>query len=120
MPTFSRKERRSVISRTIRRAIARSVSVISSSRIQAGAAALDRKALRPQPRALAGGAGLLGHVALDPLAVGLRVGLFVAPLQVVDNPLEAHLVGAATAEAVGVGDEVAIAAGAVEEDLLLC
>ena len=30
MPTFSRKASRSVISRTIRRAIARSVSVISS------------------------------------------------------------------------------------------
>ena len=33
MPTFSRKASRSVISRTIRRAIARSVSVISSASI---------------------------------------------------------------------------------------
>ena len=64
-------------------------------------------------------ARLLGHVALDPLAVGLRVGLFVAALEVVDDPLEADLVGAAAAEAVGVGDLVALAAGAVEEDLLL-
>src|SRR3712207_7099862 len=42
----------------------------------------------------------------------LRVGLFVAPLQVVDDPLEADLVGAAAAEAVGVGDVVALVAGA--------
>ena len=85
----------------------------------AEAADLDREALRPQPGALAVRARLLGHVALDPLAIGLRVGLFVAPLQVVDDPLEADLVGAAAAEAVGVGDLVAILTGAVEEDLLV-
>ena len=42
MPTFSRKESRSVISRTISRAIARSVSVISSSRIHSAAARAER------------------------------------------------------------------------------
>ena len=94
---------------------AESVAVLGD----ADPADLDREALRPQPRALAVGAGLLGHVALDPLAVGLRVGLLVAALQVVDDPLEADLVGAAAAEAVGVGDLVALAAGAVEEDLFL-
>jgi hypothetical protein len=52
-------------------------------------------------------------------AIGLRVGLLVAALEVVDDPLEAHLVGTAAAEAVGVGDLVAIAASAVEEDLFL-
>jgi len=80
---------------------------------------LTAEALRPQPRALALGAGLLRHVALDPLAVGLRVGLFVAPLQVVDDALEAHPVGAAAAETVGVADQVPLLAGAVEEDLAL-
>ena len=134
MPTLSRKASRSVISRTISRAIARSVSVISSvvdplrrpPRAESVAvlgdadpADLDREALRPQPGAVALRAGLLGHVALDPLAVGLRVGLFVAALELVDDPLEADLVGAAAAEAVGVGDLVALAAGAVEEDLAL-
>ena len=133
MPTFSRKASRSEISRTIRRAIARSVSVISSvvdplrrgARREvavlgdAEAADLDREALRPQPGAVAVRARLLGHVALDPLAVGLRVGLLVAALEVVDDPLEADLVGAAAAEAVGVGDLVALVAGAVEEDLAL-
>src|SRR3954454_6161317 len=68
---------------------------------------------------LQAGAGLFVNVAIDPLPVGLRVGLLVAPLQVVDDPLEADLVGAAAAEAVGVADVVAVAAGAVEEDLLL-
>ena len=80
---------------------------------------LDREALRPQARAFAVRAGLLGHVALDPLAVGLRVGLFVAALEVVDDPLEADFVGAAAAEAVGVADLVALRAGAVEEDLFV-
>ena len=80
---------------------------------------LDREALRPQPRALAVGAGLLGHVALDPLAHRVRVGLLVAALEVVDDPLEADAVGAAPAEAVGVADLVALAAGPVEEDLAL-
>src|SRR5262249_30031243 len=78
---------------------------------------LDREALRPQPGAMALRARLLGHIALDPLAVGLRVGLFVAALEVVDDPLEADLVRAAAAEAVGVADQVAFLAGAVEEDL---
>src|SRR3954454_527349 len=68
---------------------------------------------------LQAGAGLFVNVAIDPLPVGLRVGLLVAPLQVVDDPLEADLVGAAAAEAVGVADVVAFVAGAVEEDLLL-
>ena len=80
---------------------------------------LDREALGPQAGAAAVRARLLGHVALDPLADGLRVGLFVAALEVVDDPLEADLVGAAAAEAVAVGDLVALAAGAVEEDLAL-
>ncbi len=133
MPTLSRKARRSEISRTIMRAIARSVSVISSSSIQsrggasregavlgdADPADLDREALGPQAGAAAVGAGLLGHVALDPLAVGLRVGLFVATLELVEDALEADLVRAAPAEAVRVGHLVALAAGAVEEDLAL-
>ena len=42
MPTFSRKASRSEISRTISRAIARSVSVISSAPIQAAAARAER------------------------------------------------------------------------------
>ena len=78
---------------------------------------LDRQALGPQPRALAVRAGLLGHVALDPLAHAVRVGLVVAPLEVVDDPLEAHAVRAPSPEAVRVVDLVALAAGAVEEDL---
>ena len=41
MPTFSRKASRSEISRTISRAIARSVSVISSSLIHSAAARAD-------------------------------------------------------------------------------
>ncbi len=41
MPTFSRKARRSEISRTIRRAIARSVSVISSEAIHSPAPRAD-------------------------------------------------------------------------------
>ena len=80
---------------------------------------LDREALGAQAGAAAIGAGLLGHVALDPLAVALRVGLFVAALELVEDPLEAHLVGATAAEAIGVGDVVALAAGAVQEDLAL-
>jgi hypothetical protein len=80
---------------------------------------LDRQALGAQTVAAAIGAGLLGHVALDPLAVDLRVGLLVTALELVEDPLEANLVGAAAAEAVGVGDLVALAAGAVEEDLFL-
>ncbi len=97
------------------RAPRREVAVLGD----AEAADLHREALRPQPGAVALRTRLLGHVALDPLPVGLRVGLFVAPLQVVDDPLEAHLVGAPAAEAVGVGDLVAVLAGAVEEDLFL-
>ncbi len=133
MPTLSRKVSRSVTSRTISRAIARSVSVSSSASIHSFAAraerslysAIERPAILTarlsgaQPGAVADRARLLGHVALDPLAVGLRVGLFVAPLEVVDDPLEADLVGAAAAEAVGVGDLVALLAGAVEKDVFL-
>ncbi len=133
MPTLSRKASRSVdlahdqpgdrplglghlqLVDPLRGGAGREVAVLGD----AEAADLDREALRPQPGAVALRAGLLGHVALDPLAVGLRVGLFVAALEVVDDPLEAHLVGAAAAEAVGVGDLVALLAGAVEEDLLL-
>ncbi len=85
----------------------------------AEAADRDREALGPQPCPFALRAGLLGHVALDPLAVGLGVGLLVATLEVVDDPLEPDPVGAVAAEAVGVADLVALLAGAVEEDLLL-
>ena len=42
MPTFSRKASRSEISRTISRAIARSVSVISNSAIHCAAARAER------------------------------------------------------------------------------
>ena len=42
MPTFSRKASRSVISRTISRAIARSVSFISSAAIHSAAARAER------------------------------------------------------------------------------
>src|SRR5829696_3788944 len=80
---------------------------------------LDREALRAQAGAAAVWTGLLGHVTLDPLTVGVRVGLFVAPLELVEDALEAHLVGAAAAEAVGVGDVVALPRGAVQEDLAL-
>ncbi len=78
---------------------------------------LDREALRPQPGALADRARLLGHVALHPLADRVGVGLVVSALEVVDDPLEADAVGAPAAEAVGVGHLVALASGAVEEDL---
>ncbi len=133
MPTLSRKASRSVISRTIRRAIARSVSVISRDSIHSAAARAERALysamlIPPTLTARLSGrsrappqsrAGLLGHVALDPLAIGIGVGLFVAALELVEDALEAHLVGAAAAEAVGVGDLVAFAPGAVEEDLAL-
>ena len=78
---------------------------------------LDRQALRPQPCALADRTRLLGHVALDPLSHSVRVRLFVAALEVVDDPLEADAVRAPPAEAIGVVDLVPFAAGAVEEDL---
>ena len=78
---------------------------------------LDREALRPQPGALAVRAGLLRHVSLDALANPLRVGLLVAPLQVVDDALEPDAVGPPPAEPVRVVDLVPLAAGAVEEDL---
>ncbi len=83
----------------------------------AEAADLDREALGPQPGAAAVRTGLLRHVALDPLAVLLRVGLLVAALKLVDDPFEAHLVGAAATEAIRVRDLVALLPGPVEEDL---
>src|SRR5205807_8499442 len=76
-------------------------------------------ALRPEPGALAVGAGLFGHVSLDPLPHPLRVGFLVAALEVVDDPLEAHCVGAAPAEAVLVAHLVALRSGAEEEGLAL-
>ena len=78
---------------------------------------LDGEALRPQARALADRAGLLRHIALDPLADRVGVGLAVAALEVVDDPLEADAVGAAAPEAIRVGHLVALTAGAVEKDL---
>ena len=102
-PTLSRKLSRSSISRRIRRAIWRSVSVSSSdpnhsiarSRghprelVDSESADLDRQGLRPQPGAVALGARPHRHVLLDLLSRPLRVGLAIAALQVVHDPLEA-------------------------------
>src|SRR5688572_17816309 len=77
----------------------------------------DREALRAQAGTMAGGARLLGHVFLDPPADLLGIGFVGTPLEVVDDAFEAHAVGAATAEAVPIGDGVALVACPVEEDL---
>ncbi len=83
------------------------------------AADRHREALRPQPGAIARGAGLQRHQALDLLAGLLGVGLLVAALEPGGDPLEARGVAAAAAEAVLVGDRVALAPGALEQDLLI-
>ena len=131
MPTESRKRSRSPISRTTRRAIARSVSVSSSASIHSSARARrelrvlvdvepadgDREALRPQAGAVAARARLQRHQRLDPLARVLGLGVLVAALEAVQHALEAHRVVAPAPEAVAVGDRVAVVAGALEQQL---
>ena len=131
MPTESRKRRRSPISRTTSRAIARSVSVSSRPSIHSERrprrlgrvlvdvepADRDREALRAQPSAAARRAGLQRHQLLDPLAGVLRVGVLVAALEAVEHAVEADRVGALAPEAVLVGDGVALLAGALEQQL---
>ena len=62
----------------------------------------ERLRLEPPPLAVRAGDG--GHVALDLLPHPLRVGLFVAPREVVDHALVVGLVGPLAAAMVRVGD----------------
>ena len=78
----------------------------------------DRARLGPQPRAVAVRARPQRHVLLDLLARELGVGLAVAALEVGDDPLEAGRVRAAPAEAVAIRHLEAVAAGAVQEEVL--
>ncbi len=59
------------------------------------------------------------HVLLDPVALLRRVGLAVAPLQVVREPLERHRVLALAPHPVAIGHEDALAARSLEEPVLL-
>ena len=75
--------------------------------------------LRLEPRALADRARPERHVLLDPLALRARVGLAVAPLERRDDPLEVDHVRTPAAHPVAVLDVHLVAAGAVEEVVLL-
>ena len=79
----------------------------------------DREHLGLEPRALADRAGPERHVLLDPLALARAVGVAVAALERVDDPLERDRVGAPAAHPVAVLDVDPVAAGAVEEVALL-
>ncbi len=79
----------------------------------------DGEHLGLEPRAVARGAGAEGHVLLDPLALLRRVGLPVAALEALDDPLEGEHVRALAAHPVAVLDVDAVAAGAEEEQVLL-
>ena len=79
----------------------------------------DREHLRLEPRAAALGARPEAHVLLDPVALLRRVGLLVAPLEVVHEPLEGHRVLPLSSHPVPVGDEDPVAVGAVEKTVLL-
>ena len=118
MPTFSRNCSRSEISRRISRATCRSVSDSSTSsshssarraesaqkssiRVPATSTARDSGA---QARAAAHRARAQRHELLDLLPRPLGVGLAVAALEVLDDPLEARRVGALAPVAVAVAD----------------
>ena len=79
----------------------------------------DREHLGLQARAAALRARLERHVLLDPLPLLRRVGLAVATLEVLDDPLEGEHVRAAPAHPVPVPDVDPLAVGAVEEEVLL-
>ena len=61
------------------------------------------------------GHGREAHVLLDPVALLRGVGLLVAPLKVVHEPLEGHRVLALAAHPVAVGHEDLLAARSLEE-----
>jgi hypothetical protein len=79
----------------------------------------DRQHLGLEARAAALGAGTEAHVLLDPLALLRRVGLLVAPLERLQDPLERHRVLALPPHPVAIGDEDPLALRAVEEQVLL-
>ena len=78
-----------------------------------------REHLGLEPRAVALRARPEAHVLLDPVARLRRVGLAVAALQVVHEPLERHRVLALAAHPVAVRDEDLLAARPVQEPVLL-
>src|SRR3954464_202612 len=78
-----------------------------------------RPRLGPQTRAVAGRARHQRHVLLDALADVLGVGLAVAALEPVDDPLETRRVGALAPVAVAIADVDPLAVCAVEEQVLL-
>ena len=79
----------------------------------------DGEHLGLEPRAPALRARAEAHVLLDPLALLRRVGLAVAALEVLDDPLEGEHVRALAAHPVAVPDVDPLAAGAVQEEVLL-
>ena len=81
------------------------------------AADRDREHLGTQAGALAGRTGLQRHQRLDALARVLRVRVLVATLEAVQEAVEANGVGTSAAEAVLVGDRMALAVGALEQQV---
>ena len=79
----------------------------------------DREHLGLEPRSAALRAWAEAHVLLDPLALLRRVGLAVAPLEVLDDPLEGEHVRALATHPVAVADVDPLAVGAVQEEVLL-
>ena len=79
----------------------------------------DREHLGLEPRPVALRARAEAHVLLDAVALLRRVGLAVASLQVVREPLERHRVLALATHPVAVGHEDALAARSLEEAVLL-
>src|SRR4029077_17958944 len=78
-----------------------------------------RARLRAQPRATAHRTRAQRHELLDLLARPLRVGLAIAALQVLDDPLEARRIGAPTPVAVAVADLHRLAVGPFEEQIAM-
>ena len=79
----------------------------------------DGEHLGLEAGAVARRAGPEAHVLLDPLALRRGVGLAVAPLERLDDPLEGHRVRAPPPHPVPVLDVELVAVRAVEEELLL-
>ena len=77
----------------------------------------DGQDLGLEPGAVAGGARHVAHVALVPLALGLRLGLVQAPVEERDHALEVRVVGALAAVPVAVAD-VHLVLAAVQHGLL--
>ena len=75
-----------------------------------------RQQLLPQPPAVAGGAGALGHQVLQIPLAAVAVGLPVAALQVVDNPLKG-LIQCPLAPGLVVVEGEFFPFGAVEDDV---